>query len=80
MFPAGRVALDPEQVVRRQLTIRGTHNYAPRHLQQAVAFLERCHERFPFAELVECWMPLADVAAAFDHAIASRAIRIGVRP
>ena len=80
VFPAGRVALDPEQVVRRQLTIRGTHNYAPRHLQQAVAFLERCHERFPFAELVECWMPLADVAAAFDHAIASLAIRIGVRP
>jgi threonine 3-dehydrogenase len=33
------VALDPEQVVRRLLTISGIHNYEPRHLTEAVDFL-----------------------------------------
>lgn len=80
VFPAGSVPLDPEQLVRRQLSIRGTHNYAPRHLQQAVTFLERCHVRYPFAGLVESWLPLAEVEAAFERAMASGAVRIGVRP
>jgi putative phosphonate catabolism associated alcohol dehydrogenase len=80
VFPAGSVPLDPEQVVRRQLAIRGTHNYAPRHLQQAVAFLERCHSRHPFASLVESWVPLVDVGSAFERAMSSGAVRIGVRP
>jgi len=80
VFPSGSVPLDPEQVVRRQLSIRGTHNYAPKHLQQAVTFLERCHQRYPFASLVEGWLPLAEVEAAFDQALASGAVRIGVRP
>ena len=80
VFPAAEVPLDPEQTVRRQLTIRGIHNYAPRHLEQAVQFLEVCHARLPFAELVSEWWPLADLEAAWAAAITSGAIRVGVRP
>lgn len=34
--PAGTVSLDPEQLVRRLVTITGVHNYEPRHLATAV--------------------------------------------
>ena len=80
VFPAGCVDLDPEQAVRRLLTIRGLHNYAPRHLEQAVRFLGACHGRYPFADLVAGWRPLGMLEAAFEEALASRCIRLGVRP
>lgn len=78
--PLGTVPLDPEQVVRRLLTIRGFHNYAPRHLLAAVRFLAAHGSRFPFASLVERWHRLADAEAAFADAVGSEAVRIGVRP
>lgn len=78
--PLGSVPLDPEQVVRRLLTIRGIHNYAPRHLLAAVRFLADHGQAFPFSSLVERWYPLADAEAAFADAAQSRAVRIGVRP
>lgn len=37
--PAGTVEVDPEWVVRGWRTIRGVHNYEPRHLLQAVEFV-----------------------------------------
>jgi threonine 3-dehydrogenase len=36
--PDSAVALDPECVVRRQLSIFGVHNYEPRHLSVALRF------------------------------------------
>lgn len=80
VFPAGRVSFDPEHLVRRQATVRGIHNYAPRHLARAVEFLATAHDRHPFADLVDGWHPLAEVSAAFRKAVDSPAIRIGVRP
>ncbi|WP_102416935.1 zinc-binding dehydrogenase [Mycobacterium sp. 4858] len=61
--PNGAIALDPEQVVRRQLSIFGVHNYEPRHLSAALSFLLATHDRFPWAELVAQPRPLADVAS-----------------
>jgi len=43
------LAIAPEQLVRNLLTIRGVHNYAPRHLEQAVRFLTDAWQRYPFA-------------------------------
>lgn len=78
--PVGSVAVDPEYVVRRLLTIRGIHNYAARHLVQAVRFLDENRSRFPFATLIERWFPLAEAPEAFAAAVRSRAVRVGVRP
>jgi putative phosphonate catabolism associated alcohol dehydrogenase len=78
--PRGTVALDPERVVRRLLTIRGIHNYAPRHLLAAVLFLAEHGRTFPFASLVERWHPLADAEAALADAVQSNSVRIGVQP
>lgn len=67
----------PEQLVRNLLTIRGVHNYAPRHLEQAVRFLTDAWQRYPFAEQVGETFALAEV----DRALATTSHpRIAVRP
>ena len=78
--PAGSVAIDPERIVRRLLTIRGIHNYAPRHLLAAVRFLDAQRDAFPFLTLVDRWYSLDASAEAFAEAIRSQAVRVGVRP
>ncbi|MBO0857397.1 MAG: zinc-binding dehydrogenase, partial [Chloracidobacterium sp.] len=78
VFPAPPVALQIEDVVRRLLTIRGVHNYAPEDLQMALAFLEENH-RLPFDSLVADWLPLAEANEAFRRAKDPAVFRIGVR-
>lgn len=51
--PGPAVAVDPEAIVRKWLTIKGVHNYEPRHLAQAVAFLDDTGDTYPWSELVE---------------------------
>jgi len=80
VFASNPVPIALEQLVRRQLTLSGIHNYAPRHLVAAMKFLAENHERFPFANLVTAWHDLDDVARAFTAASDAGAIRIGVRP
>lgn len=80
VFPAPPIPLAFEQIVRRQLTIRGIHNYAPRHLQSAVEFLAGHHTDYPFASLVKQWISLDSIEDAFELAKDPSAIRIGVRP
>ncbi len=79
VFPGPPLAVFPEQVVRRSLTIRGVHNYSPRHLVEAVRFLAAAQGRYPFADLVSDWVSLADVAAAFKLAEDPARVRVGVR-
>jgi alcohol dehydrogenase len=74
------VQMDPENVLRRWLSVRGVHNYSPQDLQAAVHFLEQSDLNFPFAQLVEFVFPLAEVNSAMEQAIRTRPFRIAVRP
>ena len=74
------VCFDPEQVVRRCLTIRGIHNYAPDDLLTAMRFLTDYQHRFPFAKLVEHSWPLSEVNRAIEFAAQHQPIRVAVRP
>ncbi len=78
VFPAPGVPIELEQIVRRLLTIRGVHNYAPRHLQSAVDFLEINYAKYPFAECVERWFSLDQIDDAVSFTRDSGAIRVGV--
>jgi putative phosphonate catabolism associated alcohol dehydrogenase len=80
VFPNRDVALPAELVVRRLLRIEGVHNYTPADLLTAVRFLAETHDKYPFAELVAARFPLADAAAAFQHAITTKAPRVAVVP
>jgi alcohol dehydrogenase len=78
-YPARAVPLALEQVVRRCLTFKGLHNYAPRHLQAALEFLGD-HPELPFSSVVGPWQPLDLVAEAVSEGLAPKILRLGVRP
>lgn len=78
VFPGPALTLSPELLVTRQLTIAGIHNYAPRHLCQAVEFLQREAGSYPFDELVSAWYPLESIHEAIASASAPGIIRVGL--
>ena len=80
VFPGPAISVSPEAVVRRLLSIRGLHNYAPEDLRAAVTFLAKCSGDYPFAELVTDSFALSEVEAAFKHAIESKTLRVAVKP
>ncbi|UGT62581.1 zinc-binding dehydrogenase [Nocardia asteroides] len=61
--PGAAVQVDPEAVVRGWLTVTGVHNYEPRHLYEAVAFLNITRDRYPWASVVAPPVALAEVEA-----------------
>ncbi|AYF99474.1 alcohol dehydrogenase [Protaetiibacter intestinalis] len=80
VFPAGTVAVDPELVVRRMLTVRGVHNYAPQHLLEAAWFLEQQADHAAFGALVGATHSLDAFDEALDEARTGGAARVGLDP
>ena len=78
--PTPAIALDPQQIVRRMLTIRGIHNYQAKHLQRALDFLAQAAQRFPFASLIAETFPLDQAEAAFAAARTHAGRRVAVVP
>jgi len=74
------VTFNPEQIVRRWLSIRGVHNYAPQDLVTAVEFLEQHSEYYPFENLVERSFPLTQVNEAVAFASEHRPVRVAIHP
>ncbi|MCA9036855.1 MAG: zinc-binding dehydrogenase [Planctomycetaceae bacterium] len=79
VFPGDPVSMPMERIVRRNLTLQGIHNYAPRHLQQAVDFLTTARDRFPFREVVRHCYPLQDIKQVVAAAKMSCNVRVGVK-
>lgn len=80
VHPATRLDLTGEAVVRRCATIRGTHNYAPRHLEKAIQFLDAHARRFPWERLVSPPEPLTGLEGAFRLAETGAWARVAVQP
>ncbi len=80
VFPSEPLSLAMEQIVRRNLTIHGIHNYGPQHLSQAVEFLQAAQHTYPFEEIVSHWFSLHDIASALCEAMNPENIRVGVKP
>lgn len=80
VHPAGRIPLDPEALVRGLTTIRGVHNYTPRQLIEAVAYVEERHGAYPFTELVGISFPLDEIDAAIAEAAVGVHVRVGITP
>jgi hypothetical protein len=79
VYPSRPLAISAEEVVRRHLTICGVHNYHPRDLATALAFLAEAHQRHPFAELVGRAFALEEADTAFAAAT-GKAVRVAVVP
>jgi alcohol dehydrogenase len=78
--PTPAVSLDPQQFVRRMLTLRGVHNYQPRHLQTALDFLAGAGRNYPWASLIAATFPLDRAEDAFAAALANLGRRVAVIP
>jgi putative phosphonate catabolism associated alcohol dehydrogenase len=77
VMPVAGFAMNPEQIVRRCLTIRGVHNYHPNDLQFA---LEAIAEDIPmYRELIGDSFPLEQIDDAFDHAECTPGVRTVLR-
>jgi L-iditol 2-dehydrogenase len=66
--PGNVFSYDATALVRGNVRLVGTSNYSPWALAQALAFLRRGQERFPFARLVSHVYPLAKISEAFREA------------
>ena len=78
--PGGKVEIDPNELVRRMLTIHGLHNYAPDDLVTALDFLSDSKDVFPFELLHGESFTLSDIEAAFASSSDRPGLRTAVIP
>ncbi len=80
VHPDSRLDLTGEALIRKCLTVRGTHNYAPRHLRTAIGFLGAQATAYPWDSLVSPAFPLDQLGPAFELARTGRWPRVAVCP
>ena len=78
--PDSCFTIDGHDLVRKWITLRGIHNYHPRHLVQALDFVMANRDRFPFAEIVDSRFGLDQLGEAFAKAASHRVLRAAVVP
>jgi putative phosphonate catabolism associated alcohol dehydrogenase len=78
--PDANVTIDANMLVKRWVTMRGVHNYHPRHLIAALDFVMANRTRFPFREIVDAKFALKDLGAAFKKAAERTVLRAAIVP
>ncbi len=78
--PDAFVRIDANQIVRKLLTLRGVHNYHPRHLIEALDFVHANRKRFPFHALVDGKYRLEQVGKAMQDAADRKVLRAAIVP
>jgi putative phosphonate catabolism associated alcohol dehydrogenase len=77
--PDADVTIDAHAIVRKCVTLRGVHNYHPRHFVQALDFVVT-HQHLPFRELVDAKFPLSEVGVAMTKAAERSVLRAAIVP
>ena len=78
--PDAHVTVDANLFVKKWITLRGIHNYHPRHLIQALDFVVANRGRFPFKDIVDSKFKLDDLAEAFKRASERSVLRAAIVP
>ena len=78
--PNSFVNIDVNLILRKLITLRGVHNYHPRHLIEALDFVTTNRTRFPFHELVDGKYGLDQVAQAMQDAENRKVLRAAIVP
>ena len=78
--PGANVTVDANMFVNKWITLRGIHNYHPRHLIQALDFVVANRGRFPFKEIVDSKFGLDDLDEAFERASERSVLRAAIVP
>jgi threonine dehydrogenase-like Zn-dependent dehydrogenase len=80
VHPDSALQLTGETLIRKCLTLRGIHNYAPRHLDAAIEFLSKHRDSYPWESLVSPPIPLSQLDDAFRLAASGKWQRVSVVP
>ena len=78
--PGSDFSLDGHDLIRKWITLKGIHNYHPRHLVQALDFVMANRDRFPFREIVDSRFSLDQLDEAFEKAANHRVMRAAIVP
>jgi putative phosphonate catabolism associated alcohol dehydrogenase len=78
--PNAHVRFDAHLLLRNCITLRGVHNYHPRHLIEALEFVASHRRQFPFHALVDGKYSLAEVDRAMRDASEHRVLRAAIVP
>ena len=80
VHPNTALDLSGEQIIRKCLHIRGIHNYSPWHLEEAIAFLAKTADKYPYSSLVSPPHPLSALEEAVQLAQSQQYFRVAVQP
>jgi len=78
--PGSDFKLDGSEILKKWITLRGVHNYHPRHLIQALDFVMANRSRFPFADIVDSKFSLEELNEAFAKAAERSVLRAAIVP
>ncbi|MFM6934992.1 MAG: zinc-binding dehydrogenase [Flavobacteriales bacterium] len=78
--PGADVRFDANRIVKKMITLRGIHNYHPRHLIQALDFVKENKTKYPLASLVDGFYSLSEVNQAMNDAANQRVLRAAIVP
>jgi len=78
--PGSCFTLDGNDLIRKWITLKGIHNYHPRHLIQALDFVMANRGRFPFREIVDSRFGLDELGEAFEKAANHSVLRAAIVP
>jgi len=80
VYPARAIQFSAETIVRKLLRLEGIHNYIDLDLADALSFLDKFQNAYPFQELCEQTFALDDISAAFTESANPRSYRVAVLP
>ncbi|MFQ5994908.1 MAG: zinc-binding dehydrogenase [Acidiferrobacterales bacterium] len=78
--PESNITIDASILIKQWITLRGAHNYHPRHLIQALDFVMTNRECFPFKSLVDSKFTLNELDTAFKRAAERSVLRAAIVP
>lgn len=78
--PNANFTLDGNELLKRWITLKGIHNYHPRHLVDALDFVMENRKRFPFGEIVDSKFSLDQLDDAFKRASDNSVLRAAIVP
>ena len=78
--PNANFSIDGNYILKHWLTIRGIHNYHPRHLIEALDFVMANRCRFPFSKIVDSKFSLEQIGEAFKKASERTVLRAAIVP
>ncbi|XP_070566847.1 L-threonine 3-dehydrogenase-like isoform X2 [Ptychodera flava] len=78
VHPQSQLDITGNQIIRKCLTIKGLHNYAPWHLERAVQFISDTAQKYPYETLVSDPYPLQNIDGAVKESATQKYCRVAV--